>query len=149
MESSVTVAVFDGNSGTRQGLIHRLRQVPSITVVGEAGESSEALGLVRERQPDVVVMDLRRLTPNAAEFLEQLTAAAPQAGIVVLTAYLTECERADLTRAGARAIVLKEIDSEALVRTIRTVARRGDAQDRCGESREISHTGSNKEAVET
>lgn len=148
MKSSVRVAVFDGNPGTLQGLIHRLQQVPGIVVVGQAQDPCEALGVVRERQPDVVVMDLRRLTPNAAEFLEQLTAAAHQAGIVVLTAYLTECERADLTQAGARAIMLKEIDSDALIRTIRTVARRRDAQDRCGESRETSHTGSNKEAGE-
>ena len=124
MERSVTVAVFDGNSGTLQGLIHRLQQVPRITVVGQAQEPSEALAVVRERQPDVVVMDLRRIAPNAVEFLEQLRAAAPQAEIVVFTAYLTECERADLTRAGARAIVLKEIDSDALVRAIRSVAGR-------------------------
>lgn len=122
MESSVTVAIIDGNPGTLQGLIHRLQQAPGIAVVGQAQDPCEALAVVRERQPDVVVMDLRGLTSNAAEFLEQLTAAAPQSGIVVLTAYLTDREWADLTRAGARAIVLKEIDSEALVRTIHTVA---------------------------
>lgn len=122
MERSVTVAIIDGDPGTRQGLIHRLQQVPGIVVVGQAQDPCEALAVVQERQPDVVVIDLRRLTSNAAELLEQLTAAAPQAGIVVLTAYLTERERADLTRAGARAIVLKEIDSETLVRTIHTVA---------------------------
>ena len=118
----MTVAIIDVNLGTLQGLIYRLQQVPRIAVVGQAQDPCEALAVVRERQPDVVVMDLRRLTPNAAEFLELLTAAAPQSGIVVLTAYLTERERADLTRAGARAIVLKEIDSETLVRTIHTVA---------------------------
>lgn len=117
----MTVAIIDGDPGTRQGLIHRLQQVPGIVVVGQAQDPCEALAVVQERQPDVW-LDLRRLTSNAAELLEQLTAAAPQAGIVVLTASLTERERADLTRAGARAIVLKEIDSETLVRTIHTVA---------------------------
>jgi DNA-binding NarL/FixJ family response regulator len=51
-----------------------------------------------------------------------MVAAAPKTGIVILTAYLTEAERSDLTRAGARAILLKEIDTGTLVRTIRTVA---------------------------
>jgi DNA-binding NarL/FixJ family response regulator len=51
-----------------------------------------------------------------------MVGAAPQTGIVILTAYLTEAERSDLMRAGARAILLKEIDSRTLVWTIRTVA---------------------------
>lgn len=128
MDQHVTVAVVDGNPGTLRGLIHCLQQMPGIVVVGEAGSPSEALTVVRERRPEVVVLDIRRLAPNAAEFLGQLTAAAPQAGIVVLTAYCTERERADLTQAGARAILWKEIDSGALVCTIRTVAGRGGPQ---------------------
>lgn len=122
MERSVTVAVLDGHPGTRQGLIRRLGQVPGISIVGEAGDPGEALRLVGDRRPDVIVMDVRRIDPNAAGFLGRIAAAAPEAGIVVLTAYLTEREQSDLTRAGARAILLKEIDSGRLVRTIRAVA---------------------------
>lgn len=122
MERSVTVAVIDGNPGTRQGVIRQLQQMPGISVVGEAGEPGEALRVVCDRQPDVVVMDVRRIDPNAAEFVGRMAAAVPQSGIVILTAYLTEGERFDLMRAGARAILLKEIDSGRLIRTIRAVA---------------------------
>jgi DNA-binding NarL/FixJ family response regulator len=122
MEACVTVVVVDGNPGARQGLIRRLRQMPGISVVGEAGDPDEALRVVRDGRPDVVVTDLRRIDPNAAEFLGRMAATAPQAGIVILTAYLTEGERSNLMRAGARAILLKEIDSGTLVWTIRTVA---------------------------
>lgn len=116
------MAVVDGNPGTRRGLICRLGQMPGISVVGEAGGPSEALTVVSDRRPDVVVMDLRRIAPDGAEFLGRLARAAPQAGIVVLTAYLTERERSDLMGAGARTILLKEIDSGTLIRTIRTIA---------------------------
>lgn len=129
MEPSVTVVVVDGNPGTRQELVRRLAQVSGISVVGEAREPGEALTVVGDRQPDVVLTDLRRIAPDGAEFLGRLTRAAPRARIVILTAYLTERERADLTRAGARAILLKEIDSATLVRTVRTVAARVAAEE--------------------
>lgn len=128
------MAVVDGNSRTRGELVRRLGQMPGISVVGEAGDPREALTVVTDRRPDVVVMDLRRIAPDGAEFLGRLAAAAPQAGIVVLTAYLTEGERADLLRAGARAILLKEIDSGALVRTIRMIAARPVAEGRRSEA---------------
>jgi DNA-binding NarL/FixJ family response regulator len=134
MELSVTVAVVAGNPGARQALIGRLRQMPGISVVGEAGSPDEALRAVRNGRPDVVVIDLRRVDPNAAEFLSRMVAAAPQTGIVILTAYLTEAERADLMRSGARAILLKEIDSGTLVRTIRTVAAQLMAGERRSEA---------------
>jgi len=123
MERPVTVAVVDGNPGARRGLVRRLEQMPGISVVGQAADLEGALGMVSERRPEVVVMDLRRIAPDGPESLGRLEGAAPRVGIVILTAYVTEQERADLTRAWARAILLKEIDSEALARAIRAVAR--------------------------
>ncbi|MBI4488473.1 MAG: response regulator transcription factor [Deltaproteobacteria bacterium] len=116
-----SVAVVDSNSGTRQGLIRRLQQIPWITVSGEAGDPEEALRIVCEQRPDVVLMDIRRTDRDGAEFLRQIAAAVPKARIVVLTAYVTEQERSELMRAGAHAILLKEIGSDRLVRTIQTV----------------------------
>lgn len=122
VERSIAVAVVDGNPGTRKGLSRRLRQISGIVVVGEAGDQEAALRVVHDTQPDVVVMDLRRIAPDGAEFLAKVAAARPQAGIMVLTAYLSERERSDLMQAGARATLFKEIDSETLIRTIRTIA---------------------------
>jgi two-component system nitrate/nitrite response regulator NarL len=130
MERSVMVAVVDGNTGARGVLVRRLKQVPGISVVGEAGDAGEALRVVGSCRPEVVLLDFRRIAPNGAELLDRLATLAPQAGVVIITAYLTERERTDLMRAGARAILLKEIDSERLVGTIRTVAARGGALER-------------------
>lgn len=122
MQQGITVAVIDSNSGTRQGLIRRLRQITGITVLGEAGDPEEALRVVSEQRPDVVLMDVRWTDRDGAALLSQIAAAAPKARIVVLTAYVTEQERSELMRAGAQAILLKEIGSDRLVQTIRTVA---------------------------
>lgn len=129
MEASVSVIVVDANDGTRRGLCRRLGQEPGIAVIGEATEAVEALGMVADGQPDVVVLDPRG-TGGGAGLVERMRAAAPDAGIVVLTAYVTEEERSELTRAGAHAVVVKEIDSESLVRTIRTVVTRSGVGDR-------------------
>ena len=126
MEASVSVIVVDANDGTRRGLYRRLGPEPGVAVIGEAREAVEALGMVADRQPDVVVLDPRG-TGGGAGLVARMRAAAPDAGIVVLTAYVTEEERSELTRAGAGAVVVKEIDSESLVRTIRTVAARPGA----------------------
>lgn len=99
-------------------------------MLGEAGDRDEALRMVCEQRPDVVLMDIR-IDHNGAEFLSQMATAVPQSGIVILTGYVTEGERSELMRAGARAILLKEINSERLVRTIQSVA----AQIAAGERR--------------
>lgn len=124
MEPCLAVAVIDRNPQARLGLIQRLGQVPGLSVVGDAGDPDQALAVVGDRRPDVVVMDLRRLVPDGAEFLCRLANAAPQMGMVVLTAFITERERADLTRAGAQVILLKEINSDVLVQAIRVAATR-------------------------
>lgn len=118
MASPVKVMVIDANPGALSGLIRELRQTPGIRIVGAAREAGKALALAALGQADVVVFDPRRLAPDAAQFTRQLAAAAPGARLVILTAYLTEWERAGLTRAGAGAIVFKEIGSPALVQAI-------------------------------
>ena len=130
MEASVSVIVVDANDGTRRGLCRRLRQEPGIVVIGEATEAVEALGMVADGQPDVVVLDPRGMAATGDQLVARMRAVAPDAGIVVLTAYVTEEERSELTRAGAGAVVVKEIHSESLVRTIRTVAARSGTGDR-------------------
>lgn len=90
--------------------------------MGEAGDPEEALRVVSEHRPDVVLMDVRWTDRDGAALLSQIAAAAPKARIVVLTAYVTEQERSELMRAGAQAILLKEIGSDRLVQTMRAVA---------------------------
>lgn len=66
-----------------------------------------------------------------------MAVTVPHSGIVILTAYVTEQERSELMRAGARAILLKEIDSERLVRTIQTVAARLTADKQANKQMEV------------
>ena len=120
----MTVAVVDRDARTREGLILRLRQMSEVSVLGGATDYHEALRLVGNQRPAVLVIDHRGMACEGTELLSRVTAAAPGVAIVIHTAYVTEREGADLRRAGADSIVVKEIDSDALVRTIRAVAER-------------------------
>jgi DNA-binding NarL/FixJ family response regulator len=134
VEESISVAVVDGNPRARREVARRLREVSGLALVGEAGGATDAIALLRERGPDVVVTDPRHVAPGGAALLGRLSAAAPDAAVVVLTVYVTEAERAELLAAGAAAVVLKEIASESLVRTIRSVAARAAARTRRAEA---------------
>lgn len=116
--------LIDGNPRIRLGLAQRLQQMPGIAIVGESGDPGEALTMVRVRQPDVVVLDLRGIAPDSKGFLRRLRVTAPETEVVVLTSYIARNERAALSQAGARAILMKDIDSDALARAIRSVGNR-------------------------
>jgi DNA-binding NarL/FixJ family response regulator len=96
--------------------------VPGIAVIGEAADRDDALAVLADRRPEVVVLDPRHIAPDGVAYLRRLTSAAPAARVVILTAFITDHECRELRWAGAREILLKEIGSEALVRAIRRAA---------------------------
>ncbi len=97
-------------------------QVPGIAVIGEAADRDEALAVLADRRPEVVVLDPRHIAPDGVAYLRRLASAAPEASVVILTTFITDQERRELRWAGAREILLKEIGSDALVRAIRRAA---------------------------
>lgn len=130
MGQCIKVAVVDGNPATREVLSRKLTQVPGISLVGEAENQHDAMQIVRDRRPEVVVMDFRRFEPHGTEFVARLVGIAPEVGIVILTAFATDRQRSDLLRAGAKEILFKEIDSGALLRAIRNAVYRPSSAER-------------------
>jgi DNA-binding NarL/FixJ family response regulator len=124
VEEPIAVAVIDANADAREGLVRRLRQVPGITVVGDASDPDGAVRTVEGLGAGIVVLDHRRMECDGVELVGRMTAVAPGVRILVLTAYFTERERAELLRGGARVVVAKEIGSDALVGAIREAAGR-------------------------
>lgn len=97
------------------GLDGRGDNRPSIQVVGEASDGSEALRLVKECQPDTVLMDIRMPGMNgldATRLIKQDSAVR----VIVLTMYSSD--RADALAAGADAFLIKGCPSEELEKAI-------------------------------
>lgn len=112
------LAVVDADPETRAGLARYLGGVAGLSVVALTGDVAEALRVVADERPDVVVMDPRGLGGGAA-LVSRLAASAAAPRVVVLTTVLTADARAALVAAGVRTMLLKDIDGTSLIGAIR------------------------------
>lgn len=118
----VTVVIADDHQLVRQGLRRYLETAEDISVVGEASGGHEAVQIVRELKPDVVVLDVRMDDLDGIEATKQIREHTPETAVVILTGHEEDGVVLEAMRAGARGYVLKARDAEHLVSTVRLVA---------------------------
>jgi two-component system response regulator DevR len=107
----------------RLGLKSLLDRHPQFDVVGEASTAREAIEMVNSTKPDVVVMDIRLPGTSGIEACEEITNRFPDTRVIMLTSYAEDEMLFSAIRAGASGYILKQIDSEALVRAVEAVGR--------------------------
>ncbi|WP_234443856.1 response regulator transcription factor [Streptomyces sp. NRRL B-24484] len=95
--------------------------LPGIEVVGAAGDGEEAVGLVAELAPDVVLMDLRMPRCDGVEATRRIRAHHPGTEVVVLTTYADDDSLFPALRAGARGYLTKDAGAEEIARAIADV----------------------------
>jgi DNA-binding NarL/FixJ family response regulator len=118
------VVLADDERMVRTALRAILSAEPDLEVVGEAATGAEAVSVVRDRRPDVVLMDVRMPEIDGIRATEQILAtvdAPPR--IVVVTTFENDSYVYDALRAGAAGFLLKRADAESLVQAVRLVAR--------------------------
>jgi DNA-binding NarL/FixJ family response regulator len=120
------VALVDDQPLVRTGLRVLLADTPDMEVVGEAATGLEAVQLVREVRPDVVVMDLRMPELDGIEATRRITAGADPSRVLVLTTFDDDDYLYAALRAGASGFVVKDMALEDILDAIRVVAD-GDA----------------------
>jgi DNA-binding NarL/FixJ family response regulator len=118
----IRLVLVDDQSVVRQGLRMRLTLEPDITVVGEASNGKEAMTLVHQLQPDIVLMDLLMPELDGIEAAALLRASTPPSAVVMLSIYDDASTRARAQVAGAAAFVNKSGAIEVLLATIRQTA---------------------------
>jgi DNA-binding NarL/FixJ family response regulator len=121
------VLVVDDQTVVRDGLVLLLGLLPGLEVVGSAADGEEAVRLVGENHPDVVLMDLRMPRVDGVEATRRIKAAYPSVQIVVLTTYSDDESVFAALQAGARGYLTKDAGAEEIARAIDAV-RGGDAQ---------------------
>jgi DNA-binding NarL/FixJ family response regulator len=122
----LTVVIVDDQLLLRAGFRKLLDGEDDLSVVGDAGDGLQALELVAEQRPDVVLMDIRMPVLDGIEATRRITARFPDTAVLVLTTYdLDEYVFAAL-EAGASGFLLKDSPPDELISAIRVVAR-GDA----------------------
>jgi DNA-binding NarL/FixJ family response regulator len=115
------IVIVDTHTLFRRGVRNILELEPDMTVVGEAGSGREAIAVVEELTPDVVLMDLTLPAPNGIETTQRIKRELPHTGVIVLAGGDDEEQLFDAIKAGAAAYVLKDIDPSDLVAIIRRV----------------------------
>jgi DNA-binding NarL/FixJ family response regulator len=121
------VLVVDDQTVVRDGLVLLLGLLPGLQVVASAGDGEEAVRLVGEHRPDVVLMDLRMPRMDGVEATRRIKAEHPAVQIVVLTTYSDDESVFAALQAGARGYLTKDAGAEEIARAIDAVLG-GEAQ---------------------
>ncbi|MEV1142336.1 response regulator transcription factor [Micromonospora sp. NPDC049799] len=123
---TTTVLIVDDQQLQRLGFRMLLDGTPDMSVVGEASAGAEAVRMVEQNRPDVVLMDVRMPGMDGIEATRRITVAGSRTRVLILTTFdLDEYVYAGL-RAGASGFLLKDARPEELIAGIRAVAS-GDA----------------------
>jgi DNA-binding NarL/FixJ family response regulator len=123
----IRIVVVDDHPIVRQGLIAALEDEPDFEVVGAAGSAEEALALVSQLQPDLVLLDLELPGLDGVAAIPRLHEASPSTAVLVFTAYATDERVLGAVRAGARGYLLKGATATDIAQAIRAVASGGSA----------------------
>ena len=118
----ITILLVDDHSIVRIGLKALLNYEKDMSVVGEAKNGEEALRLVRQLQPDVVIMDLLMPKMNGADATRQIRSERPDTKVIILTSYGTSADLARAVANGAVGAQIKDTPPQKLLTAIRAVA---------------------------
>jgi NarL family two-component system response regulator LiaR len=119
MSDAITLILADDHSMIRMGLKAYFNTLPDIEVVGEAATGEEALSLVAQHLPDVVLMDLLMPGMGGIEATRKVRKISPSTQVIILTSYHEDEHIFPAIRAGALSYVLKDIDPDDLAEVIR------------------------------
>ncbi|MDF3298337.1 response regulator transcription factor [Streptomyces tropicalis] len=120
------VVVADDQTVVREGIVMLLGLLPGVEVVGSAGDGDEAVRLVAELAPDVVLMDLRMPRCDGVEATRRIRREHPGTQVVILTTFGDDDSLFPALRAGARGYLTKDAGGEEIVRAVESVLS-GDA----------------------
>ncbi|QHC25061.1 response regulator transcription factor [Streptomyces sp. GS7] len=115
------VVVADDQTVVREGIVMLLGLLPGVEVVGSAADGEEAVRMVAELAPDVVLMDLRMPRCDGVEATRRIRMDHPGTQVVVLTTYADDDSLFPALQAGARGYLTKDADGDEIVRAIEDV----------------------------
>jgi len=121
----IRVVVVDDHPIVRQGLAALLQMKADFELVGEAADGAEALRIILETRPDVVLLDLRLPILNGIEVMRQARQNGSNARFLVLTTYDTDEYISPALAAGAQGYLLKDAEPTDLLNAIRSIVRGG------------------------
>jgi DNA-binding NarL/FixJ family response regulator len=123
-DSMIRLVLVDDQATVRQGLKMRLLLEPDITIIGEASSGKEALAIVPQLLPDVVLMDIEMPEMDGIAVTTTLHSIVPQSVTVMLSIHSDNVTRARAQKAGAKAFVEKSGSTDELLSVIRQACQK-------------------------
>jgi DNA-binding NarL/FixJ family response regulator len=120
--SDIRVLLADDQRLVRESLAMLMGLLGGIELVGTASDGEEAIALVAEHEPEVVLMDLRMPRVDGIEATRRLKATHPDVKVIALTTFADDESVIGALRAGARGYITKDASGEDIRAAIRTVA---------------------------
>lgn len=123
MAVPIRILLVDDHAVVRAGLRYLLDAQPDMTVIGEAGSGEEALRLIEELQPDIVLMDISMPGMGGLEATRRIKRLFPAVKVLILTMHANEEYLFQVLQAGGSGYVLKKAADTELIGAIHVVYR--------------------------
>ncbi|NOT63633.1 MAG: response regulator transcription factor [Acidobacteria bacterium] len=120
--NKLRILLADDHAMIREGLKMMINVQADMECIGEADNGRAALQLARDRDPDIVVMDISMPELSGVQATEQLKQTHPHIKVLVLTRHKDDAHLQQLLRAGATGYVLKQSAASELIHAIRALA---------------------------
>ena len=118
---TIRIVLVDDHAIVREGLRALLSGTPDMCVVGEGANGEEAVALVHEHQPDVMLLDLVMPQQDGITAITRIKQETPETRILVLTSFVDDTKVFAALKAGANGYILKDTLPPQLVQAIRDV----------------------------
>jgi DNA-binding NarL/FixJ family response regulator len=129
--------IVDDQTLIRDGLVTICERFPDVDVVGTAGDGEQAVAMVAEHVPDVVLMDLRMPRMDGIEATRRISADHPATHVVVLTTFSDDESVTSALAAGALGYLTKDAGRDDIRRALEAAARGQVLLDPAGHARLI------------
>lgn len=118
---SINVVIVDDEKFVRGALRTYLSQTKDLVVVGEGENGEDAIRLVQEHSPDVLLIDLQMPVMDGVTAIRNIVAQNPEIGILVVTGHISDVHLRAALLAGAGGYVVKDAEPERIVAAVRDV----------------------------
>jgi len=119
----IRVLVVDDHEMVRKGLISYLLTEPGIEVVGEAASGRQAIRIVKEKRPEVVLMDLIMEDGNGIETTREILSFYPECKIIIITSFYDDEQVFPAIEAGALSYLLKTARADEVITAIKKAVK--------------------------
>jgi len=144
----IAVALVDDHALVRLGLKTLINDQSDMEIVGEAGTASEAILMVGQVNPQVVLLDIRLPGEGGLEVARRINSRFPEVRVVMLTSFADEDLVMSAIRAGAVGYLLKEVGNEEVLRGIRAAALGNSVMDASTTARLFARVRASERKVE-